>query len=41
MRKTMTDKLRLVKYMEFDTASKINYYNKDGLRSFHIKKTSL
>jgi len=34
MRKNMADKLRLAKYMAFDTVDKINYYDKDGLRSF-------
>lgn len=42
MRKTMTDKLRLAKYITFDTVDKINYYDKDGLRSVSYlkKKTS-
>jgi hypothetical protein len=30
----MTDKLRLAKYMAFDAADKINYYDMDGLSSF-------
>jgi hypothetical protein len=33
MRRTMTDRLRLAKYMAFDTVDKINYYDKDGLRN--------
>lgn len=34
MRKTMKDKLRLAKYKAFYTVDKINYFDKDGLRSF-------
>lgn len=38
----MTDKLRLAKYITFDTVDKINYYDKDGLRSVsYLKKKHL
>lgn len=41
MRKTMTDKLRLAKYITFDTVDKINYYDKDGLRSVSYLKKNI
>ena len=37
----MTDKLRLAKYITFDTVDKINYYDKDGLRSVSYLKKNI